>query len=67
MTLLTREVIDGVACWVVTFLDAASDARITVWIGMDDSLIRQQRMFAVGHYMRSTFYAFNAPIAIDVP
>ena len=67
VTLLGREQVDGIDCWVVTFLDTAADARITLWIGVDDSLIRQQRMYAIGHYMQSTFYDFNVPIAIEVP
>lgn len=67
VTLLGREEIDGVSCWVVAFLDTTSDARTTVWIGVDDNLIRQQRMFAVGHYMNSRFTDFNSPIAIAAP
>jgi copper transport protein len=67
VTLLGRETIEGVDCWVITFLDTTADARITLWIGVDDSLIRQQRMFAIGHYMQSRFYDFNVPIEINAP
>jgi copper transport protein len=67
VTLLGRETVEGVDCWAITFLDTTADARITLWIGVDDSLIRQQRMFSVGHYMQSRFYDFNVPIAIAAP
>jgi hypothetical protein len=67
VTLLGQEAVDGINCWVITFLDTTADARITLWIGVDDNLIHQQRMFAVGHYMQSRFSDFNVPIEIAVP
>lgn len=67
VTLLGRETIDGVPCWVISFLDTPSGGRFTAWIGIDDGLIRRQRMFAVGHYMESVFYDFNAPVTIEAP
>jgi hypothetical protein len=67
VTLLGREPVDGVDCWVITFRDTTADARLTLWIGVEDSLIRQQRMFAIGHYMQSRFFDYDVPIAIDVP
>ncbi len=67
VTLLGREDVEGVSCWIVTFLDTTADARYTLWIGVDDSRIRQQRMYAVGHYMQSRYYDFNVPITITAP
>ncbi|MDP9371629.1 MAG: FixH family protein, partial [Chloroflexota bacterium] len=67
VTLLGREEVDGAPCWVVAFLDTASGARYTFWIGERDSLVRWQRMYAAGHYMESRFTDFNAPIAIEAP
>lgn len=67
VTILGREEVDGVMCWVIGFLDTAGDARYTFWIGEDDNLIRQQRMFAVGHYMESRYTDFNAPLTITAP
>lgn len=67
VTILGREQIDGVSSWVITFLDTTSDARFTLWIGETDGLIRQQRMFAVGHYMESHFSDFNASFTIVPP
>ena len=52
---------------IIAFLDTSTAARYTLWIGAQDSLIRQQRMFATGHYMQSRFSDFNAPIAITPP
>ncbi len=67
VTILGREQIDGVPCWKLAFLDSAGDARVTLWIGEQDGLVRQQRMFSVGHYMESRFTDFNIPIAIEAP
>ncbi|HUS14648.1 MAG TPA: hypothetical protein VM536_06470 [Chloroflexia bacterium] len=67
VTILGSEQIDGVLSWVISFLDTSSDARYTFWIGQQDGLVRQQRMFAVGHYMESHFSDFNAQITIAVP
>lgn len=67
VTLLGRETIDGVPCWIIAFLDTPSGGRLTAWIGIDDGLIRRQRMFAVGHYMESIFSDFNAPVTIEAP
>ena len=67
VTILGREDVDGANCWIIAFLDTSTAARYTLWIGAQDSLIRQQRMFATGHYMQSRFSDFNAPIAITPP
>jgi hypothetical protein len=67
VNLLGRETIDGVPCWVISFLDTPSGGRLTTWVGIDDGLVRRQRMFAVGHYMESVFYDFNAPVTIAAP
>jgi hypothetical protein len=67
VTLLGRETIDGVPCWIIAFLDTPSGGRMTMWVGMDDGLIRRQRMFAVGHYMESVFSDFNMPPTIEAP
>ena len=67
VTVLGREEIDGVDCFVVAFLDPASGARFRLWIGTTDYLVRQQVMMAPGHYMTSVFSDFNAPVTIEEP
>ncbi len=67
VTLLGREDLDGVSCWLVTFYDAEEGARYTFWIGERDSLVRRQAMFYTGHYMDSRFSDFNAPLTIEAP
>ncbi|HEY8599042.1 MAG TPA: copper resistance protein CopC [Thermomicrobiales bacterium] len=67
VTLLRRETIEGVPCWVLSFLDTPSGGRMTLWIGEGDGLVRRQQMFAVGHYMESVFSDFNAPATITAP
>ncbi len=67
VTLLGRETIAGTPCWVVSFLDVPSGSRMTFWIGVDDNLVRRQRMFSVGHYMESTYSDFNAIPPIEPP
>lgn len=67
VTLLGQETVDGVNCWVVTFLDPETEARYTFWIGDRDSLIRRERMVAPGHYMESRLGDFNAPMTIEAP
>ncbi len=67
VTLLGRETIAGVPCWIIGYLDTPSGGRGTLWIGEDDGLIRRQQMFGVGHYMESVFSDFNAPVTIEAP
>ncbi|HEU5330134.1 MAG TPA: copper resistance protein CopC [Thermomicrobiales bacterium] len=67
VTLLGQEQVDGVACWVVAFLDNASGARLTFWIGQQDYLVQRETMYATGHYMESRYSDFNAPITIVTP
>lgn len=67
VTVLRRESLDSTPCWVLSFLDTPSGARITVWIGEADGLVRRQQMFMVGHYMESIFSDFNAPVTITAP
>ncbi|MBX5445261.1 CopD family protein [Sphaerobacter sp.] len=67
VSVLGREELDGVDCFVVAFLDPASGARFRLWIGTTDYLIRQQVMMAPGHYMTSVFSDFNAPVTIEEP
>ena len=67
VALLGQEQIDGVDCWIVSFLDDASSARLTFWIGQQDFLVRRETMFATGHYMDSRYSDFNAPITITAP
>lgn len=67
VTLLGRETVDGVDCWVVAFLDTTDDVRYTFWIGQADSRIYRQRMFTVGHYMESRYFDFDAPITVVAP
>lgn len=67
VTVLGREEIDGVDCFVVAFLDPASGARFRLWIGTTDYLIRQEVMMATGHYMKSVFTDFDAPVTIEAP
>jgi len=66
--LLGTESIDGVDCYVVSFLDPRSGARYRMWIGTSDYLIRRYEMMAIGHYMVTRFHSFNDPsIQIDAP
>lgn len=67
VSVLGREEIDGVDCFVVAFLDPASGARFRLWIGTTDYLIRQQVMMAPGHFMTSVFSDFDAPVTIEEP
>lgn len=67
VTLLGQEKLNEVPCWVVTFLDTPSSTRLTFWIGVQDNLVRQQKMYGVGHYMVSVFGDFNTPVTIEPP
>jgi copper transport protein len=67
VALLGQEQVAGVDCWIVSFLDDASGARLTFWIGQQDFLVRRETMFATGHYMDSRYSDFNAPITIAAP
>lgn len=67
VTILGREDVDGVPCWVVAFFDPENNARFTFWIGEADALVRRQTMLYTGHFMDSRFFDFNAPIAIEPP
>ncbi len=61
IVLLGRESVDGVECYVVSFLDSPSGARYRLWISTTDYLIRRYEMMAVGHYMTARFDSFDAP------
>ncbi|MBI2862890.1 MAG: copper resistance protein CopC [Chloroflexi bacterium] len=67
VTLLGREELNGVECFVVSFLDPSFNGRYRFWIDTHDYLVRKLTMMATGHYMTSTFSGFDAPISIDAP
>ncbi len=68
IVLLGRESVDGIECYVVSFLDPPSGARYRLWVGTTDYLIRRYEMMAVGHYMTARFDSFDDPtVRVEEP